>query len=79
METVENCRMTNSKKKRAWSLADLYLHFPSAFILVKCHNYGGTRLVPDSLYTVELQWLKHLWDYKNLFERRVVRAIEDLL
>ena len=30
-------------------------------------------------YTVELQWLEHLWDYENLFETRVVRAIEGLL
>ena len=29
--------------------------------------------------TVELQWLEHLWDYENLFETRVVRAIEGLL
>ena len=28
--------------------------------------------------TVELQWLEHLWDYENLFETGVVRAIEDL-
>ena len=28
---------------------------------------------------VELQWLKHLWDYENLFETGVVRAIEGLL
>ena len=26
--------------------------------------------------TVELQWLEHLWDYENLFEAGVVRAIE---
>ena len=30
-------------------------------------------------FTVELQWLEHLWDYENVFETRVVRAIEDLL
>ena len=29
--------------------------------------------------TVEFQWLEHLWDYENLFETGVVRAIEDLL
>ena len=28
---------------------------------------------------VELQWLEHLWDYANLFEIGVVRAIEGLL
>ena len=27
-------------------------------------------------YTVDLQWLKHPWDYENLFETGVVRAIE---
>ena len=26
--------------------------------------------------TVELQWLKHLWDHENLFETGVVRANE---
>ena len=31
------------------------------------------------LYTVELQWLEHLWDYENLFETGVVRAIEGFL
>ena len=30
-------------------------------------------------YTVELQWLEHLWDYENLFETGVVRANEGLL
>ena len=29
--------------------------------------------------TVELQWLEHLWDYENMFETGVVRAIEGLL
>ena len=28
--------------------------------------------------TVELQWLEHLWDYKNMFETGVVRASECL-
>ena len=31
----------------------------------------------DSLpYTVELQWLEHLWNYENMFETGVVRANE---
>ena len=29
--------------------------------------------------TVELQWLKHFWDYEIVFETGVVRAIEGLL
>ena len=29
--------------------------------------------------TVELKWLKHLWDYENLLETGVVQAIEGLL
>ena len=34
-------------------------------------------LVPQSVsYTVELQWLEHLWDYENMFETRVVRSNE---
>ena len=28
------------------------------------------------IHTVELQWLEHPWDYENLFETGVVRAIE---
>ena len=27
-------------------------------------------------YIVELQWLKHLWDYESMFEAGVVRANE---
>ena len=27
-------------------------------------------------YTVELQWLEHLWDHENMFETGVVRASE---
>ena len=27
-------------------------------------------------YTVELQWLEHLWDHENMFEAGVVRANE---
>ena len=30
----------------------------------------------SKLYTVELQWLKHLWDPENVFETRVVRVNE---
>ena len=29
-----------------------------------------------SIFTVELQWLEHLWDYENMFETEVVRAKE---
>ena len=29
-----------------------------------------------SLYTVELQWLEHLWNHKNKFDTWVVRADE---
>ena len=33
--------------------------------------------VDDSLpYTVELQWLEHLWNHDNMFETGVVRANE---
>ena len=27
-------------------------------------------------YTVELQWLEHLWNHDNMFETGVVRANE---
>ena len=36
-------------------------------------------ITDEEQYTVELLWLEHLWDYENLFETRVVRAIEGLL
>ena len=33
--------------------------------------------VDESLpYTVELQWLEHLWNHENMFEIGVVRAKE---
>ena len=33
--------------------------------------------VDDSLpYTVELQWLEHLWNHENVFEKGAVRANE---
>ena len=28
------------------------------------------------IYTVELQWLEHLWNHENMFETGVVRANE---
>ena len=30
----------------------------------------------DGSYTVELQWLEHLWNHENMFETGVVRANE---
>ena len=39
-----------------------------------CHIIGQKK----EQGTVELQWLEHLWDYENLFETGVVRAIEGL-
>ena len=27
-------------------------------------------------FTVELQWLEHVWNHENMFEARVVRANE---
>ena len=34
------------------------------------------RITRHWIYTVELQWLEHLWDHENLFETGVVRANE---
>ena len=39
----------------------------------------GPAVTIEETYKVELQWLEHLWDYENLFETGVVRAIEGLL
>ena len=44
-----------------------------------CREEPSTLMedVDDSLpYTVELQWLEHLWNYENMFEIGVVRANE---
>ena len=35
-----------------------------------------TLCVNLTSYTVELQWVEHLWDHKNMFETGVVRANE---
>ena len=40
------------------------------------HMKNGAQPLP---YTVKLQWLEYLWDYENLFETGVVRAIEGSL
>ena len=31
---------------------------------------------PQRLYTVEFQWLEHLWNHENMFGTGVVRANE---
>ena len=48
-----------------------------------CFNteHVGKLLIRSSsqcleIYTVELQWLKHLWDHEIMFETRVVRINE---
>ena len=39
-----------------------------------------TNLVCEqNWYTVELQWLKHLWNKENMFETGVVQASELLI
>ena len=43
--------------------------------IINCDE--GVKLL--GVTTDELQWLEHLWDYKNMFETGVVRAIEGLL
>ena len=52
-------------------------------ILIQCNLSIKVAVVGMSAMersnTVELQWLEHLWDYENLFETGVVRAIEGLL
>ena len=30
------------------------------------------KLYFDTLYTVELQWLEHIWNHENMFETGVV-------
>ena len=33
-------------------------------------------MIEKKNYTVELQWLEHLWNHENMFETGVVRANE---
>ena len=35
-----------------------------------------SQLCVFASYTVELQWLEHLWDYESMLETGVVRASE---
>ena len=53
---------------------DVYVGKPG-FMEYLCFVLKYKSLV-DFPYTVELQWLEHLWDHENLFETRVVRANE---
>ena len=43
------------------------------------HFLGFFLLTRFMINTVELQWLEHLWDYENVVETGVVRAIKGLL
>ena len=47
--------------------------------MICIHAYGKCVAFMVVIITVELQLLEHLWDYENLFETGVVRAIEGLL
>ena len=54
---------------------------PQCFNVVTLHTSKYCFNVPAvcapwESYKAELQWLEHLWDYKNLFEIGVVRANE---
>ena len=41
------------------------------------HLHLYTEIKEENIsITVELQWLEHLWDHKNMFETGVVRANE---
>ena len=43
----------------------------------KVYILGPVHMIKMALlYTVELQWLEHLWDHENLFETGIVRASE---
>ena len=54
---------------------------PSYDTFVRTANATGFvwKYTAKHTNTVKLQWLKHIWDYENLFEAGVVRAIESLL
>ena len=39
-------------------------------------NEKQTLYLIEYLYTVELEWLKHLWNHENTFETGIVRTNE---
>ena len=57
---------------------------PSLFCLCPLNTFPFGRVIyffilyVHVIFTVELRWLEHLWDYENLFEAGVVRATEGL-
>ena len=64
------------------SLTRLKLLREEQYLWCKMFEKGGKnengRVVSIKVdgYTVELQWLEHLWAHENLFETGVVRANE---
>ena len=40
--------------------------------------FENLNSVPKFTNTLELQWLKHLWNHENMFETGIVRAKECL-
>ena len=56
------------------------LHIPCHFPVNSYYTEEPSTLledVDDSLpFTVEIQWLEHLWNHENMFETGVVRAKE---
>ena len=40
------------------------------------HQTNAENQIFQSIHTLELQWLKRLWDYEFMFETGVVRANE---
>ena len=62
----------------AWPEGQTCLIF-GRYVLVKLLMFGlfmNYLLFNPQHTTVELQWLKHLWNHENMFETRVVRANE---
>ena len=57
----------------------LHWNLPALATLGNPYNLllqGGGCCRAIQIYTVKLQWLEHLWDHGNLFERWVDRATE---
>ena len=58
-------------------LLSIFLFSGYAFLFAaKCSTIWKKLFPTLYLYTVELQWLEHLWNHKNMFETGVVRANE---
>ena len=58
------------------NVSELHVSFliEESTLRYQCQGWVATEILYGD--TVELQWLEHLWNHENMFERGVVRANE---